>query len=381
MLSPSRIASIKPPATGQEEHRDHHVTGLRLRVGTTGKKTWILRVRVGPKVINRKLGNFPTMGLQAARIAAEKVLEAIARDGSTSSIDLTFGAVAAAWIEKRRADKRYNKSIELERRRLELHVLPKWGDRKLIDMRRSDVRQLVDGIEGDVLPNRILTIVRTIYRFALSRDWLEASPADGITKPREEFPRDRFLDMQEISRVWDAAGLVGYPFGHLVRTLILTGQRRSEVATLRWSSLDLEAATWILKADETKAKRAHLVPLSPAMLELLTGLPRIGGDYVFTSDGATHFSGFTKLKTRLDRFLEAAGGAPTHWTLHDLRRTVSSHMARLGYSREIRGRVLNHAVQGVTDRHYTPYDFHVEKRAALESWAAEVGRVLGRRHG
>jgi integrase len=111
------------------------------------------------------------------------------------------------------------------------------------------------------------------------------------------------------------------------------------------------------------------------MVALLKALPRMG-EYAFTTDGETHISGFGKGKARLDTFV-AAGGEPLEaWTLHDLRRTVSSHMARLGISTDIRGRVLNHAVQGVTERHYTPYDFAAEKRSALDRWAAELMRCV-----
>jgi integrase len=145
---------------------------------------------------------------------------------------------------------------------------------------------------------------------------------------------------------------------------------------MRWSDLDLNAGTWLLKAADTKGERAHLVPLSAPMVELLKAVPKFG-DYVFTTDGETHISGYAKGKSRLDRFVAANAVQIEPWTLHDLRRTVSSHMARLGIPKDIRGRVLNHAVQGVTDRHYTPYDFAAEKRSALDRWAAELMRAVG----
>jgi integrase len=375
MLTDTKVAAIKPPAAGQEEHRDSKVTGLRLRVGAGGKKSWIVRARARDKVINKKLGSYPAMGLGAARTAAERLLEAIAKDGSTIAAERTFGAVCEAWLAKKRADRKRNKSVDLQERRLELHVLPKWRDRKIAEIRRSDVRDLIDGIEGDVLPNRVLTVVRTVFRFALSRDWLEASPAEGIAKPKDETERDRFLDMGEAKRVWDAAALLGYPYGPFVRALVLTGQRRTEVASMRWGDVDLDAATWMLKAADTKGERAHLVSLSAPTVQLLKDLPRLG-DYVFTTDGETHISGYAKGKARLDAFLGASGEPLKPWTFHDLRRTVSSHMARLGVPTDIRGRVLNHAVQGVTERHYTPYDFQAEKRSALDRWAAELMRAV-----
>lgn len=378
MLTDAKVAAIKPPNAGQEEHRDTKVTGLRLRVGTTGKKTWTLRARAGEKVVNKKLGTYPAMGLSAARTAAERLLETIARDGGTEAADRTLGAAADAWIEKKRADRKRNKSVELQRRRLELHVLPKWRDRKLVSIRRSDVRDLIEGIEGDVLPNRVLTVVRTVFRYALSRDWIEASPAEGIAKPKDESERDRFLDMDEVKRVWEASGLLGYPYAPFVRLLLLTGQRRTEVASMRWSDLDLDAGRWSMKAGDMKGDRAHLVPLSAPALELLKPLPRFG-EFVFSTDGETHIKGFAKGKSRLDAFLLARGGGAAPWTFHDLRRTVATHLVRLGVSMEIVARVLGHAKAGVTAKVYALHEYEPEKRSALDRWAAEVTRAVAGR--
>src|SRR4051794_29717352 len=107
MLTFAKIEAIKRAKAGQDEHKDRgpgYVQGLRLRVGTSGKKTWIVRARAGRKIVNKKLGTYPAMGLSAARKAATALLEALAKDGTTDAADRTFGAVAAAWVEKKRAD-------------------------------------------------------------------------------------------------------------------------------------------------------------------------------------------------------------------------------------------------------------------------------------
>jgi integrase len=181
--------------------------------------------------------------------------------------------------------------------------------------------------------------------------------------------------MEEVKRVWAAAALLGYPAGPFVRALMLTGQRRTEVASMRWSDVDLGAATWLLKAGHTKAERAHLVPLSAPMLALLDALPRLG-DFVFTNDGETHLSDYAKRKARLDTFIAAGGDPLPPWTLHDLRRTVATHLVRLGVSMEIVGRVLNHAVSGVTAKVYALHEYEPEKRSALDRWAAELMRAV-----
>lgn len=373
MLTDVKVAAIKPPARGQEEHRDTKVTGLRLRVGAGGKKSWIVRARAGEKVINKKLGNYPAMKLGAARTAAERLLEAIAKDGTTDAIDRTFGAVAVAWVDK--VAKPKNSSWKLQERRLEMHVLPHWRDKKIADISRADVRDLVEGVEGDVLPGRVLAIVRTVFRYALSRDWVDASPVEGISKPGTDTARDRVLGMEESAAIWTAAGLLGFPFGHYLRTLALTAQRRTEVAAMRWGDVDLDGATWVIPAKETKSRRSHLVPLSEPVVEILRNLPRLG-EFVFTHDGETHVSGYAKAKVRLDSFIAAASAEVSPWRLHDLRRTAATHMVRLGVSEEVVGRVLNHASRGVTAKVYALHTYAPEKRNALDRWAAELTRAV-----
>ena len=373
MLTDAKIAAIKPPVTGQAEYPDHRVTGLRLRVGAGGKKTWTLRRRVGAKIINRKLGTYPALGLAAARDSAERMIAAIERDGSTEGIDRTFGAVATDWIAK--VAKPKNSSWKLQERRLEMHVLPHWRDRRIAEIKRRDVRDLIEPLEGDVLPNRVLTLVKTIFRWALSRDLIDASPVEGIAKPNKEASRDRVLTMDEIARVWTAAGLLGYPTEHWLRVLLLTGQRRSEVAEMRWRDVDLDNGTWTLAADDTKSERAHLVPLSAAVVAILKAMPRLG-EYAFTTTGDAPIGSFAQAKVRLDKWMASRGEAIEPWRFHDLRRSAATHMVRLGISEAVVGRVLNHAAKGVTAQVYALHSYAPEKRHALEAWAAEVDRAV-----
>lgn len=376
MLTDTKVAAIKPPKTGQDEHKDSgpgYVQGLRLRVGTSGKKTWIVRARAGEKVINKKLGTYPAMRLGPARKAAETILGAIAKDGTTEAIDRTFGAVATAWIDK--VAKPKNSSWRLQERRLEMHVLPHWRERKIASIQRSDVRDLLEGVEGDVLPSRVFAIIKTVFRYAISRDWIDASPVEGVARPATDTSRDRVLSMEEASAVWTAAGLLGFPFGHYLRTLALTAQRRTEVASMRWGDIDLDAATWIIPASETKSARTHLVPLSGPVVTMLRDLPRMG-EFVFTHDGETHVSGYAKAKSRLDSFITASDAKVVPWRLHDLRRTAATHMVRLGVSEDVVGRVLNHAAKGVTAKVYALHTYAPEKRSALDRWGAELMRVV-----
>lgn len=369
MLTDTKVASIKPPASGQVEYPDAKVTGLRLRVGAGGAKTWTLRRRVGSKVINRKIGTYPATSLAKARETALGMIEALEASGSTEPLDRTFKQAAQRWIE----DKARPSNIT---RQLELHVYPAWGDRKLIEIKRADVRDLIRGLEGKVLPNRVLASLKSIFTHAVKQDWLEHSPANYIDKPKAEAPRERVLSMDELARVWRAADSLGFPAGPWVRVLMLTGQRRSEVARMRWTDLDLEAGTWTLLASHTKSKRAHLVPLSPLTLEIIKGLPRLG-DYVFGTTVDTPMRGFARPKAQIDRWLKGRGeGLSEPWRFHDLRRSVSTELGRLGVPENVIRRILNHARQGVTERVYALHSYAAEKRHALDAWAAEIDRAV-----
>jgi hypothetical protein len=135
VLTDVKVAALKPPASGGVEHRDLKVPGLRLRVGSSGKKTWLVRARAGSKVINRRIGHYPSVGLATARTEAEKVLQELSSTGTTEALDRTFDELADAWIEK--VAKVRNKSWEAQRRRLDRHILPKWKDRKVREIKRK----------------------------------------------------------------------------------------------------------------------------------------------------------------------------------------------------------------------------------------------------
>src|SRR5262249_10874978 len=153
---------------------------------------------------------------------------------------------------------------------------------------------------------------------------------------------------------WPRFVALGYPFGPFFQMALVTGQRREEVARMRWADIDMDAQLWILPAEATKAARGHAVPLSPLAVALLKDLPKLG-TFVFTTARDRPISGFSKAKARLDA-MDGSSRATVSasWTIHDLRRTAATEMGRLGVSRFVIGKVLNHAdrsVTGIYDRH------------------------------
>jgi len=193
--------------------------------------------------------------------------------------------------------------------------------------------------------------------------------------------RDRALSDEEAAAVWRAAGEAPLPYGAIVRLLMLTGQRREEVAGMTWGELSEDLATWTISATRTKNGIPYLVPLSQPASKLLHTLPcNWPGDVqgahqraklalVFPGQRGTPFSGWSKAKSVLD----AASGV-SGWWLHDLRRTLATGLQRLGVRLEVTEAVLNHlsgsraSVVGIYQRH----DWAEEKRAALDAWSAHL---------
>ena len=221
--------------------------------------------------------------------------------------------------------------------------------------------------------NRVLSTLSRFFNWLVERDVIKASPVMGVRNPSPETARDRILSDDEVAAVWAATEAPGH-FNWIVRVLLLTGQRRSEVANMTWSEIDLDNATWTIPAARAKNGKLHVVPLSPPVIEILSAVPAVAGqDLVFSLNGERGFSGFSKAHGRLADAVQA----DRPWTLHDLRRTVASGMARLGINLPVVEKILNHVggafrgVSGVYHRH----DYAAEKRHALELWASHVMRV------
>jgi integrase len=187
-------------------------------------------------------------------------------------------------------------------------------------------------------------------------------------------------DDLELREVWAAADQIGGPFGALVKLLMLTGQRRDEVAKMEWSEVDMNTRLWTLPKHRSKNGEAHDIPLNDPAIAILQALPRIGDRFVLTTDGETPSSNYAKNKKRLDALLPPDMPA---WWLHDIRRTAASGMARLGVNLPTIEKVLNHAsgsfagIVAVYQRH----DFADEKRRALDAWGAQVKRIVSGKAG
>ncbi|SES98612.1 site-specific integrase [Oceanicella actignis] len=191
---------------------------------------------------------------------------------------------------------------------------------------------------------------------------IDASPIAGMKPLSKERSRERVLTDDELGALWTACDAEGYPFGDCMKLLILSGQRRAEVAEMRWSELDLEKRLWTLPSQRAKNGRQHTVPITDAMLDVLRRVPRfIGSDYVFTTTGKSPVSGFGRLKDRLDKALP---DGTEGWTIHDLRRTMSTNMAMLGVPQPVTEALLNHKTGVVSEWPLFTMSIHTRTRSA-----------------
>jgi integrase len=309
----------------------------------------------------------------------------------------TVATVAAKFLE------RYAKATTREatwretERILNKEVLPRWRSRAIQEITRRDVLELLDRITdrgAPIMANRTLATVRRMFAWCVERDMLPVSPCTGVKPPGPEHCRDRVLSDDELRLVWYACDEIGWPFGPVTKMLLLTGQRRDEVAEMCWSEVNLEKKLWVIPHDRMKNDVAHEVPLSDAAASLLRNLPRIRSrpGFVFTTTGESAVGGFSRAKDRLDTAVldlmrkdaitrpadSAKIDAPTRWTFHDLRRTCASGMARLAVNLPVIEKILNHTsgsfggVVGIYQRH----SFSDEKRAALEAWSRFVTHLI-----
>lgn len=357
-------------AVGQRaEVADSVVTGLYLVVYPSGRKTWAVRARLRGRVVKITVGSALGLEVGEARERARDALRSIARGEDPRRARGTVGDVFEEWM---RRDQAANRRAADVRRLFERDVLPRHRGDPIGDLDRRAVRELVERVVdrgSPVMARRLQSHLHRMFQWAAGVDLVESNPIAAMPKPGGETPRDRVLADGELAAVWRACDDLGWPFGQIVRLLILTGARRGEIAALRWSEIDGDVVR--LGSDRTKNGRPHAIPLSAPARAILGEVPRRGAR-VFTTNGETAPSGFSRAKRRLDRL--TAGEVAEPFTVHDLRRTVATGLQRLGHRLEVIEAVLGHVggsrrgIVGVYQRHA----FEDEKRKALEDWAAAL---------
>jgi len=365
-------SSTLVPADGRAEFVDGLCPGLHLRVSIQGTRTFSAMFRVNGKLIRETIGRYPRVSLSNARAAALDIMRT-AQEGanarerrSRAPCTVTYDELLEAYVEKHlKVNARSWRNIRsclLNRR------MAPFMKRPVVTITRREIIDLCDAMVAAGTPQAAvnqLRYLKMMFNWAAGRDMTAHNPTTGVKPPAKSVERDRVLTDSEIAAVWRASDRLPTPYGDMYRMFLLTGQRRSEVSTMRWS--DVTHDLWTIPREKVKKDRAHTVPLSraaQAILDSLNQLPRFADDgFVFsTTGGNSASSNFCKVKRELDRLSGVTG-----WTIHDIRRTVRSKLAELGVPREVARKVLNHE-DGKVDRIYNRHEYLAEKREALEKW-------------
>lgn len=407
LLTDLAIERFKP-GTKRREIADTNCPGLSIIIQPSGAKSWAYRYRYARRLRRITIGNYPVIDLvkarrraEQARAAVEKGINPIALFAPKSSQHIStadrdsFGVLIRTFFLKHaiphtRSWRETARLIGLKVEEQEGKKTPifsdvkdgiveRWAEKPVGNIKRSDIREMIEASKergATTTANREVAAVRKFFAWCIENEIIELNPAAGMAKASPENKRTRLLSDAEIRVIWLAAEADGYPFGDMVRLLMLTAQRRGEASGALRSEINAQAREWVIPKERTKNGLPHLVPLSDAAIDILDNAPRFAGsDYVFGASGHSGFKGYSKAKRRLDAAIAELNGGPLpQWGLHDLRRTAATGMARLGVLPHVVEAVLNHisgtkaGVAGI----YNLWSYEAEKRAALDLWAAHV---------
>ncbi|MGC8519979.1 MAG: tyrosine-type recombinase/integrase [Steroidobacteraceae bacterium] len=384
------------------DHTDPAAAGLQLRVREKrdgSSRTWLFRYRWRGEWVRLTIGHYPGTSLADARERASEFRKAIDQgidprrarprrreqpaptlrcadtvQGDKHSIEFLVSEFVHRFLRPSRKRPGYAEAI------LDRDVLPTWRGRDARTIDPGEVVDLLDGIVArgsPVMANRTAALLGQLFKFGIHRHIVKATPVQLLYRPGgKEKPRERVVtDVELAAFLRDPEGCTRYPkLARAMIVLLLTGQRRGELARAKWSEIDFDAKTWTIPDANAKTGRGHVVPLTDWAVEELQALKKLARESRWVLPGSTGENHIEPLRLSrgiarcLSRFKTRGIG---EFTLHDLRRTCRTGLAALKIEPHIAERVLNHiqpGVVGVYDRHA----YLDEKRAALEAWAAHL---------
>jgi len=373
---------------------DEDLRGFGLKTTSRGAASYVVQYRMGGREAKTRRYTIGTHGSPwtpaTAREEASRILLLVAqgidpvesdKQRRREAVDLAFSNYA-----DRFAGSCKGKGWKtLVTRSFSLHIKPRLRDKALPTITRTDVVDVFDHMPVEQVANRrnVFAVLRRLFKWAVSRGDIERSPMEGMETPPPVKPRERWLSDEELRRVWHQALKCHRCFGPIVRLLIVTGQRREEIAGLHREELDRDQRELKLSGDRTKNGEPTSIPLNDLAMTELDRVargerwPRHGR--VFPTSSGAGFTAYAKEKKRLDKLISVDGGDPLPpWRLHDLRRTLATGFQRLGVRFEVTEAVLNHVgssrsgVAGIYQRH----DWRDEKREALSMWDDHMMAIL-----
>ena len=354
--------------------------GFGVRCSCGGAKSFIVLVGSGQR---RAIGRYPIISLAEARAEAKRILaEKTLGKEKFPSIPLE-DAVALFLADAEQRNK--PRTVRDYTRLLHRH-LAKLSRRPLGDISTREVAHLLDSLRKTPSEaSHALIAIKVFFNWCLRRGYVPTNPCARLI-PTKSPSRNRVLTDAELARVFHKAVQTGYPFGTILRLLILTGQRRSEIGLLRWDWIDEKNRTITFPASITKNNRSHSFPYGDMVADILAATTRLG-DYLFRAvrehvkgNPVLTVNGWSNSKAAFDRIVQgkAAKSPVSHWTLHDLRRTFATNLAGLAVPPHITERLLNHAtgtISGVAAI-YNRHAYADEMRQAITLWEKHLSTIL-----
>lgn len=408
-LTESKLRAIRPNGSRFElPDRD----GLSLRVSQRGVMTWTITYRVqgaGEVGGERRerlsgdkrrftVGEYPQVSLAEARGTALD-LRRLARAGNDpveilrpkpKPVVRVKDLVERYAVEHLRRNTRVCQNVE---RLLALHVTPRWGERELSTVTRSDFVALLEEVRqpktvriesergsyeatrgGPGSAGEVRKWLRAMFQFAVEVDLLTINPLSNVRNRDRLKARDRVLSMDELRAVWKAAGHLDHPWEAFFKLIMLTGDRRGEWANAEVGWLTADRTRLEIPGKDYKTGKPHVVPLSRQARAIAEALPAPEfGPYIFSSLGGLRpISDFSGAKAKLDGLIAAEQDKPmSRWVVHDLRRSMATHMERLGVAPHVIEVCLGHKLKGIAAT-YRHYSYLAEKTVALQLWADEL---------
>jgi integrase len=377
-LTDEAVARLRPKAK-RYSVPDPELIGHYVRVMPSGVRSYVAVARdpFGKKQVWTTIGAADHVEIEEARTKAREIIGRVkagkpATEPPPPPAD-SFAAVAENWKRRHVEAKGLRTRYEIERC-LNKYVLPHWGNRPFIEIRRSDVARLLDYIEdehGARQADAVLTVIRSIANWFGTRSDDYVAPIARNMKRSTNHPRERILDDDEIRILWKVAEASG-AFGALLQIALLTAQRKAKLLHMRWCDISSDGV-WTVPAQAREKGTGGTLALPKLALAILRRLPRIhGSDLVFPpANGAAEMSsshGLRKIRAALPKSFP-------QFTVHDLRRSARSLMSRAGVNPEHAERVMGHVIGGVEGT-YNRYPFNSEKADALRCLAALLSEII-----
>jgi integrase len=379
---------------------------VRDKADGSKSRTWLHRIKRRGKDTPLVVGHYPETGLAEARTLVQAQRELVSKGIDPASAaprrkrPKALGAAAGpapATLPKHSIEFLAHEFMELHvkvnhedpsytQRILNREVLSDdgWKGRDARTIKPREVIELLDKIVArgsKVMANRTGTMLDHMFKFGIHRDIVETSPVQLLYRPGgKESSRERCLTDEELKALLtDPNDLPKFErLVHVIRILLLTGQRRGELALARWIDIDFEQKIWNIPAMHTKTDKAHTVPLSDFAIEGFKALKALtrNARHVLpneAADGPVDPKLLTRGVARREARMKKLG--ISEFTLHDLRRTCRTGLARLKIAPHIAERVLNHAQEKIPGT-YDTHGYLDEKRDALDKWAAHLEELV-----